>query len=156
MTVLNSAPLFEKEKPKNLIMNFKTEMTYKLPKYIDIEKNAITLDQVLPSFVTFDSISSMYFFKPTDPAMHIGTFTIEGTLKDFQLSNPFSFTITVIKKPPGFSGGKKLKDLTVIQGTEYEYQMPPSEDEAGMPYKTIITLGDGSPLPSFINYNPTE
>ena len=91
--------------------------------------------------------------KPTNPMLHLGNFPIKGVLTDSRLSTNFQFSITVTNKPPAFTGGQTLKDTIVTLNTQVEIDVPPVEDEEGLPFKVKPALADGSPLPSFIKYS---
>jgi hypothetical protein len=61
------------------------------------------------------------------PDDHIGTFTIQGELRDFLIGNPFTFKVEVFNDPPFFTEG--LTDQTVEYGQELNYQLPTPKDE---------------------------
>ena len=58
------------------------ELTVELPKFDDSERNQVTVDQALPSFVTFDDVANVYSLKPVDPINDMGNFVIKGSLSD--------------------------------------------------------------------------
>jgi hypothetical protein len=55
----------------------------------------------------------MYIIKATNPAKHIGTFMVKGSLSDSQLLKPFTFSVLVTNKSPRFVGGVNLEDAEV-------------------------------------------
>ena len=54
----------------------------------------------MPSFITYDSVLTIFLIRPTNPATDIGIFRINGELTDSQLSTEFSFKINVYNTHP--------------------------------------------------------
>ena len=124
-----------------------------MPQFKDDENNPVSVVQILPSFMVYDSNENLYILKPTNPIFNLGNFLIKGTLEDTRLSTSFQFSVTVINKAPTFSGGKTLKDMTMTLNSIEEIEIPQVEDAEGLPFKVKPSLDDGSPLPSFIKYS---
>ena len=97
-------------------MQLSREFNLAMPAVIDMENNPTTVINLqMPSFITYDSFSSIFLIKPTNPATDLGTFKIKGEVTDSQLSIEFSFKVEVYNTPPVMK--EKIPDFTLKLGT---------------------------------------
>jgi hypothetical protein len=93
--------------------------------------SVINLD--MPSFITYDSILTIFLIRPTNPATDLGIFSIKGEVTDSQLSTEFSFKINVYNSPPTMKD--TIPDFTLFLGSLLNYRLPAIEDDEGLPIK---------------------
>jgi hypothetical protein len=87
LKMTNSAPSFKTKLPKAVKVQLNKEFMFPLPEVIDLENNPTSVIILqMPSFITFDSLSSTLIIKPTAPVTDLGVFTVEGELTDSRLS----------------------------------------------------------------------
>jgi hypothetical protein len=101
----------------------------------------------MPSFMTFNSLLSIFKIRPTNPATDLGIFTVKGEVTDSRLITEFSFSILVYNTPPKLK--ENIKDLTVYLGNPLSYKLPTIEDEEGLAIKIKPLLS----LPAFVEFN---
>ena len=58
----------------------------------------------MPSFITYDSLLTIFLIKPTNPATDLGIFSVNGEVSDSRLSVEFTFIVEIYNNPP------KMKD----------------------------------------------
>ena len=89
VTVTNDAPVFTGDYPKNQIIRMNEELKYKMPDFIDLERQIVFVEHTkLPPFCKFEEIT--YTCKSTKL---IGLFDVEGALSDSIHRTPFYFKI---------------------------------------------------------------
>ena len=72
-------------------------------------------------------------------------------LSDSKLINEYSFTVTVKNNAPYFE--HSLRDLKLSLNSDYEYLLPPITDKEKLPFKVLVSLSNGHPLPSLVKFD---
>ncbi|CDW85318.1 ig family protein [Stylonychia lemnae] len=127
-------------------------LSYILPKVIDEDGDNYQIEIIdehkLPSFISFDLESREFSFEPKS-INDKGEHPISINLKDYYLTQSFSFKVIVRfdSAPPEFN--QKLQDQTLTQGQYISYHLPNYSDIDGDEIQLeVLTL-----LPSYIIFD---
>ncbi|MCL6376362.1 tandem-95 repeat protein [Pectobacterium brasiliense] len=162
VTNVNDAPVVGSPiPPQSVVQDGGFNFTVPAGTFIDPDGDTLTLSATLadgsplPSWITFNPATGT--FSGTPGNSDVGTLVIRVTATDgsnTSISTSFGLTVTNVNDAPVV--GSPIPPQSVVQDGGFNFTVPAGTfiDPDGDTLTLSATLADGSPLPSWITFNP--
>ncbi|MCW2475287.1 putative Ig domain-containing protein [Candidatus Symbiopectobacterium sp. NZEC151] len=161
VTNVNDAPVVSGTiPPQSVAQDGSFNFTVPAGTFTDPDGDMLTLSATLadgtalPSWLSFNPATGTFSGTPANG--DVGSLTVKVTANDGDASVSTSFTLTVtnVNDAPVVSG--TIPPQSVAQDGSFNFTVPAGTftDPDGDPLTLSATLADGSPLPSWLSFNP--
>nr|WP_245217012.1 putative Ig domain-containing protein [Neoroseomonas nitratireducens] len=109
----------------------------------------------LPSWLSFNAATRTFSGTPTND--HVGTITVRVRASDGTLTTSDDFVLTIANTNDAPTVANPIADRTATEDATFQFQVPANafrDVDATDALSYTATLADGSPLPSWLGFDP--